>query len=108
MVGLLSLRPVSSAAATVWLGLCASMPRPTMQLSPVFTDGGDRTGRWAHLSGGAATLLSSHAGRSDGLNRPHNGTRPRTAPSGRASRSSHDHFDTEPCGGVSFSTPCGV
>jgi len=31
-------------------------------LSPV---GGDRTGRRAHLSGGDATLLSSHAGRSD-------------------------------------------
>jgi hypothetical protein len=49
----------------VWVRLCASIPRVTMDWSP-FTRwvNGDGTGRWAHLSGGDAALLSSHAGRS--------------------------------------------
>ena len=53
-----SLRPASLIATTVWLRLCASIPRTTMQLSAVYkAGGGDRTGRRAHLSGVGATLL---------------------------------------------------
>ena len=59
-----SCRPTSSTATTVWVRLCASIPRVIMVQSPFTSSGRDGTGRWAHLSGGDATLLSSHAGRS--------------------------------------------
>ena len=46
----------------MWVRLWASIPKVIIQ-SP-FSKGDEiGTGRWAHLSGGEATLLSSHAGR---------------------------------------------
>src|SRR3972149_9870384 len=57
-----SSRPAWSIPTTVWVRLCASIPSTPipLYLSPRRDNG---TGRWAHLSGGGATLLSSHAGR---------------------------------------------
>ena len=59
------LRPSSSTATTVWVRLCASIPRMTWPVAFHSVEEVTGTGRWAHLSGGDATLLSSHAGRPD-------------------------------------------
>ena len=67
-----SLRPCSSTATTVWVRLCKSAPIVTMSVSPPLRGGGPRTGRRTRLSGGEATLLSSHAGRSDVSDGRHN------------------------------------
>ena len=64
--------------------------------SPFTSSGRDGTGRWAHLSGGDATLLSSHAGRfpaSGGRQKP---CCPQEAPTLRAKPPDDDHSDTEP------------
>src|SRR5215211_4712882 len=60
-----SLRPRWSTATTVWVRLCASIPRITMVGSPLteVDEGPDRSAGMPQL-GGDATLLSSHADRS--------------------------------------------
>src|SRR5690606_7757646 len=91
-----SSRPTSSTATTVWVRLCASIPRVTMIQSPFTSSGRDGTGRWAHLSGGDATLLSSHAGRFPASGGRQKACCPQEAPTLRAKPPDNDHRDTEP------------
>src|SRR5581483_457763 len=88
-----SCRPASSIATTVCVRLCASIPRITILRYPPSRRVG--TGRWAHLSGGDATLLSSHAGRSPTSEGRHKACCPRRAPMLGANPSDTDQLDTE-------------
>ena len=56
--------PTSSTATNVWVRLCTSAPTTTMMVASFTPVRDGWAGRRTHLSGGDATLLSSHAGRS--------------------------------------------
>src|SRR5690606_28490204 len=90
-----SSRPTSSTATTVWERLCASLPTVTMIQSRFTSSGRDGTGRWAHLSGGDATLLSSHAGRFPASGGRQKACCPQEAPTLRAKPPDNDHRDTD-------------
>src|SRR5207244_7394011 len=83
----------SSIATTVWVRLCASIPRITIRYPPPRRVG---TGRRAHLSGGEATLLSSHAGRSRTSEGRQKACCPRRAPTLGANPPDTSQPDTEP------------
>src|SRR5215203_5166026 len=76
-------------------------------LSPRRANG---TGRWAHLSGGEATLLSSHAGRfrmSEGRQEPWGPRRTRSLGANPSDAGKHD-TDPVPTGLVGDAPPVGT
>src|SRR3954451_22467844 len=66
-----------------------------MDQSPFSRGDEKRTGRWAHLSGGDATLLSSHAGRFAASGGRQKACCPRRAPTLRAKPPDEHQPDTE-------------
>jgi hypothetical protein len=87
-------RPTSSTATTVCVRLWASIPKVIIQ-SPFSIGDENGTGRWAHLSGGDATLLSSHAGRFRASGSRQKACCPRGTPSVRAKLPDEYQPDTD-------------